>query len=123
MRQIIATMKGSTERGEIYEDEHGTLPQQKKELCGYYLMLYLELFSMDPDKFLSRVKNKCKTPMLESGKMDAVVATRFKELVDKFWSGETRGGRLVNGSGRPIFDGHLTCLTRGISFAEVDEAA
>ncbi|KAL4948950.1 hypothetical protein BDW69DRAFT_175487 [Aspergillus filifer] len=123
MRQIIATIRGSTERGEIYEDEHGTLPQQNKELCGYYLMLYLELFSMDPDKFLSRVKNKCTTPMVESGKMDAVVVTRFKELIDEFWSGQMRGGRLVNGSGRPIFDGHLTYLARGITFAEANKAA
>ncbi|KAL4872561.1 hypothetical protein BDV12DRAFT_161779 [Aspergillus spectabilis] len=111
-------MRGRTERCEIYEDEHGTLPQQTKELCGYYLMLYLELFSMDPDKFLSRVKNKCKTPMSEPGKMDQVVAMRFNELVEEFWFGKKRGGRLVNGSGRPILDGDLTYLARGISFTE-----
>ncbi|KAL3468878.1 hypothetical protein BJX99DRAFT_97507 [Aspergillus californicus] len=118
MRQIIATMRGSTERCEIYEDEHGTLPQQTKELCGYYLMLYLELFSISPDKFLSRVKNKCKTPMSEPGKMDQVVATRFNELVEEFWFAKKRGGRLVTGSGRPILDGDLTYLARGINFTD-----
>ncbi|PIG69510.1 hypothetical protein AARAC_011498 [Aspergillus arachidicola] len=127
IKRVITRAMGSlnaTQRGMIrfYEATEGTLPQQSNQLCGYYLMLYLELLAADPDALLTRVRdfNTAKTRMdylFEPGKMDGELAERFAELIKEFQHAEQKQGRLITESGRPMFDGDLGYLARGVSLA------
>ncbi|GMG35159.1 unnamed protein product [Aspergillus oryzae] len=127
IKRVITRAMGSlnaTQRGMIrfYEATEGTLPQQSNQLCGYYLMLYLELLAADPDALLTRVRdfNTAKTRidyLFEPGKMDGELAERFAELIKEFQHAEQKQGRLITESGRPLFDGDLGYLARGVSLA------
>ncbi|KAL4860940.1 hypothetical protein BDV12DRAFT_204533 [Aspergillus spectabilis] len=96
IKQIITkAMAGSTAfrsaTVRCYEATEGTLPQQSQELCGYYLMLYLELLATNPDALLTRVKefNTAETRMdylFEPGNMNGEPAERFAELIEHFQS-------------------------------------
>ncbi|KAL4948044.1 hypothetical protein BDW69DRAFT_101602 [Aspergillus filifer] len=123
-RIITKVIGGSTaaKRGtiQLYEATEGTLPQQSEDLCGYYLMLYLELLATAPDALLTRVRdfNTAITRMdymFEPGKMDGDLAERFAGLFEVFEHAEQRMGRLVTNSGRFVFEGDLTCLARGLN--------
>ncbi|KAL4860371.1 hypothetical protein BDV12DRAFT_181674 [Aspergillus spectabilis] len=108
---------------QFYEAAEGTLPQQSEELCGYYLMLYLELLATDPNALLTRIRkfNTAKTRMdhlFKPGKMDREVAERFAGLIEEFQYLEQREGRLVTKSGQPMFEGDLRCLARGMNLVE-----
>jgi hypothetical protein len=125
IKQVIIRAMGSlnaNQRGMIrfYEATEGTLPQQSKQLCGYYLILYLELLAADPDALLKRVRdfNTAKARMdylFEPGKMDGELAERFAELIQEFQHTKQKQGRLVTESGRLMFDGDLGYLARGVS--------
>ncbi|KAL4811675.1 hypothetical protein BDW67DRAFT_171499 [Aspergillus spinulosporus] len=118
MRQLIAQMTGSSAvRSPIpfYEASEGALPQQSAELCGYYLLLYLELLAMNPEGFLARIRdfNRAKSKMdsiFPPGKMDQDLVKRFATLIEEFQHADQREGRLVAASGRLMFDGDLRCL-------------
>ncbi|CEL11853.1 hypothetical protein ASPCAL14948 [Aspergillus calidoustus] len=75
IKQVIIRAMGSlnaNQRGMIrfYEATEGTLPQQSKQLCGYYLMVYLELLAADPDALLKRhTKQKQGRLVTESGRL------------------------------------------------------
>ncbi|KAL4900382.1 hypothetical protein BDW74DRAFT_161859 [Aspergillus multicolor] len=124
---IAEAMPGATATGNrvvrLYEATEGTLPQQSKELCGYYLMLYLELLARDPIAMLTRIRkfNTAKTRMdhlFKPGDMDRELAMRFAELVGEFQYLELREGRLVTKSGGRVFNGDLTCLARGVDLVQ-----
>ncbi|KAL3470242.1 hypothetical protein BJX99DRAFT_52249 [Aspergillus californicus] len=126
IKQIITkAMAGSTAvqsaTVQFYEATEGTLPQQSQELCGYYLMLYLELLAADPDALLTRIKefNAAETRMdyiFEPGNMDGELAERFAELIEDFQYAEQRQDHLVAKSGRLMFKGDLRYLARGVNF-------
>jgi hypothetical protein len=83
-------------------------------------MLYLELLATNPDDLLTRVKefNTANTRMdyiFEPGNMDSELAERFAELLKEFQYLEQREGCLITKSGRPMFDGNLGCLARGVN--------
>jgi hypothetical protein len=118
-------MPGSAANGnrtiQIHEGTEGTVPQQSKnsELCGYYILLYMELLVRDSDALLKRIRDFNTVTdrldyMFEPGDMDGEVVKRFAGLIKEFQHSEQREGRLVTESGRLMFDGDLACLARGV---------
>jgi hypothetical protein len=123
MQQLIVQMTGSsTVRSPIlfYEASEGTLPQQSAELCGYYLLLYLELLARNSEGFLARIRDfdRAKSKMdsiFLPGKMDKDLVERFATLIEEFQHADQREGRLVAASGRLMFDGDLRCLGHDVN--------
>jgi hypothetical protein len=123
---ICQAMPGSAAHGsrtiQIHEGTEGTVPQQSRnsDLCGYYILLYMELLARDPDVLLERIRDFNTVSyrldhMFEPGDMDGEVVKRFAGLIKEFQHSEQREGRLVTESGCSMFDGDLACLARGVN--------
>jgi hypothetical protein len=92
---------------DFYQAVPETLPQQSEELCGFYLMAYLEAFAADPDALLDRIRQGFDGDF-QPGCLDSFYPQRFLKLLQRFLSAEERHGQLYDGDGQLIIDGNLS---------------
>lgn len=92
----------------FYQAFPGLLPQQAKELCGFYWMAYIEIFAKDPDTLLKKIREqKFNRQGSEHGSLDKALPKRFLRLLEDFRDGTWEGGSLINRNGQPIIKASL----------------
>ncbi|KAL2808638.1 hypothetical protein BJX63DRAFT_435927 [Aspergillus granulosus] len=74
----------------------GVLPCQSRELCGFYLMAYIETFAKNPDALLERIRTgKLIIGNLSKwGSLDNDLPLRFLALLEKFRDGQPSASNL-----------------------------
>ena len=92
---------------QFYQAFPGLLPQQKKDLCGFYLMAYIEIFVRDPNILLNKIRKRKNRQGLKHGKLDRILPERFLRLLEDFRDGFWEGGCLMNRIGQPIIKASL----------------
>lgn len=91
----------------FYQAFPGLLPQQEKDLCGFYWMAYIEIFARDPDILLNKIRERKNRQRPKHGKLDRTLPERFLRLLEDFRDGIWGGGCLINRNGQPIIKASL----------------
>jgi hypothetical protein len=114
IRRVVAALgNGDSLSAEFYSVPPGVIPQQTKELCGYYVMLYFELLAKAPERLLSVIRRGVER--FEPGSLDQAVWERYRDLVEEFQHAKLRNGVLLSPFGRPVIDGGLSRLTHDLN--------
>ncbi|KAL3468668.1 hypothetical protein BJX99DRAFT_265990 [Aspergillus californicus] len=104
-----AASGGKTKHSDIefFQASPDSLPQQKGDFCGYYLMAYLEVFAREPNAFLQRIKVEADQEELDPGAFEEMLLSRFLKLLEDFQEGKAKNGSVSDRRGRPLIDGKL----------------
>ncbi|KAL4948032.1 hypothetical protein BDW69DRAFT_100915 [Aspergillus filifer] len=95
----------------FYQASPDMLPQQSDELCGFYLLAYLEIFARDPHILLKQIREgRAIWEDLKPGSLDHVLPVRFLGLLEEFQNAEKRSGILINNNGQPIIQRDLRAV-------------
>lgn len=105
--KAINAKKFKSSNVRFYQAFPGLLPQQEKDLCGFYWMAYIEIFMRNPDTLLNKIREQKVRRRWKYGQLDRSLLERFLRLLEDFCDGIWEGGCLINRNGQPIIKASL----------------